>query len=877
MPVSYDPPKYMMVRDSIVESIMTEQLPVNIRLAPIAKMSVHFGVSPSVIQKALTQLVDDGFVECRGSRGYYVCKSVNIPEKEETPRTEEIKKNEISPVPFVCGHHSDLVWRRTYEEADAVRREQTRRLIEIAEKNPEFCFYFEQTETPVRLPEFRKRLRALARNGQVDFTGAMCIPDLNMISGETFLRALLYGKKDCREVFRFEPEVICLSDAFGMPYQLPQMLAVCGYKYLLPGRTPNAPEGLNDLKPFLWNGPNGTSILVSPIGAIVKETCYRCNVPFTRDPKSQILLDLEQAISDANCEYLFFYKEEGLIPENICSYVEQTNRKPGRGIRFCLPRDYFHQAESREFPCFIGEFNPIFTGCYTTRIANKQRMRKAEIMLRRAEMLAAAAGKELNSEESERELLRLAFHDSLCGCSTDRAQEGIDQKFEQLLANLETMVPVKKDPKKFFIANTSSVKGDQLVRSSMPPKGIPSDKIGDFYCFHADLPQIGGKSFQAGEYKELRKPVKSKVIKTDSFTVDFNGKYPQILSQYDVFGKEFAAIRFRSDFGSMWTERFYDELSPEQYSSEGEFTVTEGNVFYRAESEGEVVLPEMSYGPEIPQMYGHTGMPWNGFESLRWKKEFYFPKCGDYFFLKLKVDFKGRGTKVLLEIPYQMSPQEMSRTDSVPFGSIVRKPYFEIDQKYEAMAKPLNPKAYSLAHGDWPVLDWNDFSDLDSALAIANSGTPGCSVNEKSIFYSLLRSGTALEDGSLFPDPGSFDNGTHEYWFAFRAHKPFALGEARELGDILNRMPTESNPLPEGEWLAWDKGNIAISSAEQKDGSLILRFYEYAGKQTEVSFSGSWLKGKKLSEITPTGEPIRENIKMPAVFAPFEIKTFAVK
>ena len=46
-----------------------------------------------------------------------------------------------------------------------------------------------------------------------------------------------------------------------------------------------------------------------------------------------------------------------------------------------------------------------------------------------------------------------------------------------------------------------------------------------------------------------------------------------------------------------------------------------------------------------------------------------------------------------------------------------------------------------------PLNDWCDFSDSRAALAIANSGTPGCHAAGENITFSLLRSGTAVEDG----------------------------------------------------------------------------------------------------------------------------------
>lgn len=874
MSISSDPPKYIMVRNAIRESILNDQLASKSRLAPIAKMSVHFGVSPSVIQRALNDLVNDGFVECRGSCGYYVC---GLPEKQDhegqeiSPNaTREHSSAGISPVYLACTHHSDLVWCRTFEDADRVRKEQTRRLIEIAERNPEFHFFIEQAETAVGLPEFRTRLKTLLKTGQAELIGGMCIPDLNMISGETFLRSLLQGRADYRKYFGVETEIACLFDSFGMPFQVPQVLALSGYKYLIPGRLPNAPVTLDTNKPFRWNGANDSSILVSKF-VMLNDIGYTTNLPVIYDPASRLKYDLEVLASSAEHSLAVFSKEEGLFDESFCRIVDQVNRESLREIRFARLQEYFESISEEAYPCYIGEFNPVFTGCYSTRIGNKQRLRRAENLMRRAEILAAAQSVELNAVEQNKELFRCAFHDAACGCCTDAAQKGILAKITSVISFAEKLcAPPPPKGKKFFIANTSGVKGCQLVSSSTPPDGILSERISGKYFFFAEMSAVGARSFRAGTCQESVKNVKNKSVKTGAFSVDFNGKYPRFSGAFDMFGDGFSAIRIRPDFGSMWTERFKKSVMDDSFSVEEPFTVTEGPLFYHAASTGHIV-------PEKTMMIGHTGKPWNGFKSLSWKKDFYFPKDRDFFLLKLTLDFAGRNTKVLIRFPHRLDPFSLERTDSVPFGSLARKPYYELESKFEKTMKRLRQEDYRLAMGDWPVLDWCDFADQHSAFAIANDGTPGCWSAGNDITFSLLRSGTAVEDGSLEPDPGAYDNGVHEYWFAFRVHAPGEIWKAAELGSILNRMPSETAPLPEGEWLSWDRENIALSCAERKDGKLILRFFEFCGKRSVVKFSGMWVNGKKLNEITPEGEFVRNVPDSGAVFAPGEIKTLSVE
>ncbi|MBR2427073.1 MAG: GntR family transcriptional regulator [Lentisphaeria bacterium] len=870
MAIASAPLKYIVVKETILDSIRRELLPMKSRLAPIAKMSVHFGVSTSVIQRALNELANEGFIECRGASGYYVCDPQSGEESEKTNvKSQERTQSKIKPVFLTCSHHSDLVWRKTYEEADATRREQTERLIEIAERNPEFHFFFEQAETPVRLPEFHERLKVLVKSGQAEMIGGMCIPDLNMISGETFLRCLLRGRADYRKYFDVEPEIACLSDAFGMPLQVPQVLSLCGYKYLVPGRMPNAPESLDVNKPFCWKGANDTEVLVSA-GIMLNDVAYMTNTPVLRDPVVQIKQSLEALAASMDYSVAVFCKEEGLFRENICRIVEQINRSGLREIHFATLQEYFERIAQEEHPCYIGEFNPVFTGCYTTRIGNKQGVRKAEILLRRAEVLAAAEGRELDNEDVEKELFRVTFHDSICGCCIDAGQMGIRKKLSGVLDYVQAQcTPVRKDKTSFFIANTSSVKGRQLVCADSAPAGIPSEKIGEQYYFYADLPAVGGKYFTIGTGDDSKKNVADRTIDTGSYSVDFNGKYPRFKGACNVFGDTFGAIRIRSDFGSMWTERYREAFLEDVCSQEDPYTVTEGALFYHASNSGRIAVTEAN-------LVGHREYPWEGFESLTWKKDYYFPKGQDHFYLKITLDFHGNGTKVAAEFPHRLNPFELERTDSVPFGSLTRKPYYEVENMYEKTMKMLSPSVYQFAMGDWPVLDWNDFADQNHAFAIANNGTPGCWAAGDKIMFSLLRSGTAMEDGAVKPGPDSFDNGVHEYWFAFRIHEPGDLCKAAELGNILNRMPTESRPLPEGEWLSWDRENIALSCAEQKDGRLILRFYEFCGKRTQVRFTGSFVDGRTLLEIIPEGEELSIVKEQTVEFASNEIKTFVV-
>jgi alpha-mannosidase len=99
-------------------------------------------------------------------------------------------------------------------------------------------------------------------------------PEVNLISGESLFRQLLYGQKYFQEKFGQITETAWLPDTFGFPYQLPQILQSFGIKYFVTGKlhwndTTKFPHGF-----FWWQSPDGSKILslMSPPNAA---RCWR--------------------------------------------------------------------------------------------------------------------------------------------------------------------------------------------------------------------------------------------------------------------------------------------------------------------------------------------------------------------------------------------------------------------------------------------------------------------------------------------------------------------------------------------------------------------------------------------------------------------------
>ncbi len=863
----------------IIKNIYNGVLSPGARLATIRSMSSAFGTSLSVVQKALYELSADGFVECCGSSGYYVSQNIPPKNKVQAEKKSVSKPTGGGKIHLMAMHHSDLVWRYTYEEYNKIREEQIQHELDLAKRYPQFHFGIEQAEI-LRVylsehPEDKEIFKSLCKEGRLEIFGGLCIPDLNLVCGESIARNLIIGRRMYERLLGITPAVCCLSDAFGMSVQLPQILSKCGFTYLLPGRMPNRPADMKASEPFVWCGPDCSTVTTICGVQNITHLGYNCNLPEVRSEDEQLANSLSALKYAEGNQLVHYMTEEGLIKEELFWILEDVNKQPGRNIQFGRTEDYFKNCNADELPVFYGEFNPTFTGCYTTRSRVKQAIRRAENNLFAAEFFNIIEGGERDYEELWRELLLTQFHDAACGCHSDLANEAIMSKLQRV--NNETSQTMEAtEGATFGICSFSKFTGDEIVSTTqgLVPEGVESqlDDDGRSY-FAVELPFMGIRNFRKSKKKASAPRKCSPKFRTDFYEVDFSSPYPVIenLKGENVFGsKYFGEIQYRVDYGTMWTEDFKDTFIGHERESERVISVVEGPVFFKAITEGEVLYHKPNAG--------NLGNQWPGFESLKFKKEYYFPKHQDFFKLRVTLDWKGNNTKIGISFPLDIKVANSSAIYDVPFGTIIRKPYFEVQSENKSTLQTLTSQGdYVTAKGDWPALNYVNYSDLQKGLTIANNGTPGHQLVNGNIIISLLRSGTALRDGAMMPQTGSFDNGRHEYEFLFCAHSPMEMDKAAHLGQMLNRPARICKAVKtEGSLIDINCKNIQISAIYQEDDKIILRLYETLGREIEATLSGAILQNRKIYETDMIGtDPIPQEATMR--FCPFEIKTLILK
>ena len=107
--------------------------------------------------------------------------------------------------------------------------------MRLLREQPDFRFVLDQVAyvKPFleRYPELEADFRKFLAEGRLQLAGALDVmPDVNMPGGETFIRQMQYGKGYYRDELGVEVTTGWQLDTFGHHAQMPQLLALAGYK-----------------------------------------------------------------------------------------------------------------------------------------------------------------------------------------------------------------------------------------------------------------------------------------------------------------------------------------------------------------------------------------------------------------------------------------------------------------------------------------------------------------------------------------------------------------------------------------------------------------------------------------------------------------------
>jgi alpha-mannosidase len=810
-----------------------------------------------------------------------------------TLKINELSKDRIPMKMVLAGHsHIDVAWHWTLKETVRKCSRTFSTALRLMEQYP----YFKFTQSTAQLyaytkkfyPDLYKQIKYRISEGRWEAIGGMWVePDCNLISGESFVRQILYGKKFFKEEFGIETKVCFLPDAFGFSGCMPQVLRKCGFQYFFTSKL-----AWNEINPFpysvfKWEGIDGTRILSSMIE--MDRNLYNGSVKI--DKIKETLKDFKTKDGSADLLYLYGFGDGGggVTPEML-ETIGKLDYLPGMPeFETAFVEDYFLGLEekNKNYPIWTGElYFEKHRGTYTTHSKNKKFNRKSEFLYRNVEILSAM-GRVKNGTYSEnmldegwRKLLLNQFHDILPGTSARGVYEDSLNDYEEIIRIGESVqaaqisrILIEPDGNNIItVFNTLSwnrigIAEFQLAKEQLEvevtdsegnrvPSQITLDADGNRkVCFVAsNLPSMGYTTYNLKYISEAKRDI----TKTND--------------SKDYMENDYFIIKFTDDGHVL---NIFDKKNSREILKNGK----EGNILQIFDDKPVMGLDAWCVdtkredrGFEIPVTKSckllESGELFSKIRIGRtYNKSVFEQEILVYRHIPL-IEFKNvvhwNEDHKMLRVLFPVEVHTTRATYDIAYGNVERPTH--MSTPYEHAKFEVN------AH------KWADISEGGYGVALINDCKYGYSIIDGEMQLSLLRATT-------FPDPVA-DRGTHEFTYYLYPHSgEWKQAKVARLGYELNipLICVGGNADLKGySFMKIDVENVIIDCVKKAEDSndIIVRMFEFHNQRGNINLQlgfevkEAWecdLLENNLNKLQV------ENNQIGVYFKPYEIITIRLK
>ncbi len=774
------------------------------------------------------------------------------------PLSYEIKQRNFN----IVGHaHLDMAWLWTVDETWEVAERTFRSVINLQQEFNDLTFCH---TTPVlyewienHRPDLFKQIQASYKAGTWEILGGMWVePEVNLVSGESIVRQLLYGQNYIKEKFGRITEVAWLPDSFGFCLQLPQIFKQSGINYFVTGKlhwnsTVEFPYGV-----FWWRSLDGTELLtvMSPPNVEGVMTTH----PITMTNYS---VKWEQQTGLKEILWIPGVGDHGGGPTRDMIEVSQRWQKSPffPKVDFLTAKSYLDKVHNiikkgLDIPVWDDElYLDLHRGYYTSHADQKYYNRRSEELLYEAELWSSLAaiieGKTIDNEVKNnielawKKVLFNQFHDILPGTAITDVFVQANKEWEEvqtignsiLNAALEKITHYVKIPansaieaKTVIIFNSLNWQRSEIVEvdninNSCEVYDLEGNQVisqvshDNKLLFIAELiPSMGYRIFWIVPCKSKKKEqtilYQNKTILENKYLkVIINDKTGNIDSIYDKMND----IEILKEQGNQ-LQSFQDQG---QYWDAWNIDPNYNN--YPLPDTELKFIETLETGP------------------LRWKLRVN-RKLGnsdftqDYILeknsaiLKIKTQVNWQETYVLVKAVFPFNLTADYTSYEIPFGTIQRTNFPQT--------------AYEKAKWEVPALRWADLTDNSKnyGVSLLNDCKYGYDSHSDRLRLTLLKS-------PRWPDP-TCDIGSHEFTYAIYPHQGSwqeakTVQKARELNIPLqviipnNKINNQGTLPPIFSGLTIEADNLIVSAlkpAEEGNNNYILRCYECEGKPATI-------------------------------------------
>lgn len=851
--------------------------------------------------------------------------------KSLLPLSNYIKERKF----YLLGHaHLDMAWLWTLAETYEVAQRTFNSVLNLQKNYLDLTFghttaYLYQWIENYNSSLFTQIQQAV-KNNQWEILGGMWVePDVNLISGESLVRQLLYGQKYFLEKFGKYNSVAWLPDTFGFPWQLPQILQQAEINYFVTGKlhwndTTKFPHGC-----FWWESPDGSRIFSTmspPNVAGVMDTN-----PITMTNYS---IDWESQTGLKDIFWLPGVGDHGGGPtRDMLEVGKRYDRSPFfPQIKFTTAQEYLDKISAispQNLPVWNNElYLELHRGCYTTHADQKYFNRHSERLIYQAELfftIATVLAKKKsfqfdtysNNQEKINQIwqkmLLNQFHDILPGTSINPVFSEANQLWQEIINDTQLILEdslkaiasyinfeniALKASKVIVIFNALNWQRTEIIELEIEgnkyqifdEKGkqlkTQTSYDGKLLFLAENIPSIGYKSFylipnlsnnvivNISNAEEKQSIIENSLCKnpltiSDDILTDkiTIGLNSLSISEF-ILENEYVKIIIEEKTGNLTS--FYDKIN------DVEVLNGDSNELQLFEDKGQYwdawnINPEYEqYRLENPSL---KSIQWLEKEELRQVIRIEKKFNRSHFIQDYILNFNSP----ILIIKNQVNWQEEYTLLKVNFAFNIDSDFVTYDIACGNIQRTTKPKTQE-EKAQWEVYghQWADLSNNNYGVSLLNDCKYGYDAKPNQLRLTLLRS-------PKWPDE-KCDQGYHKFTYSLYPHKndwqkAKTVRKGYELNTPLQVLFLEKNQSqlsflpPISELIDIQEENIiimALKITEDNPNNILLRGYECYGKSTNLSLT-SLLDLPLKTRVNLLEEKISNQDKL---IKPFQIFSF---
>jgi alpha-mannosidase len=818
----------------------------------------------------------------------------------------------------VGNSHIDMAWLWPWTETVEVVRNTFQSVLDLMREYPDFKFTMSSARTyewiEEKYPDMFQQIQQRIKEGRWEVIGGMWVePDLNMPAGESLTRQILVGKQYFQSRFGIDVKIGWNPDSFGYNWQLPQIYKKSGMDYFVTQKLLWAHEFTTfPYKLFWWQAPDGSRLLTyfphDYAGGIEGPNIAKDLSVWAPSIYGPQLKDEPETM------HLYGVGDHGGGPTRQMLDAAQVLMSPNTAypkLELGTATEFFDALGKKlpdiTVPTWNGElYFAYHRGVFTTQAETKRRIRRSEETMLNAEKFASLAlldGRAYPQEEMNRAWKRLLFdhfHDIMPGSGigvnyldakrnlTDVRRAG-NEIIQDSLREISAHVNTEGEGVPVMVFNTLSWPREEVVEleAQLPntAQGISvSDSAGkpaEFQLLNMDAP-----THRARLLVLARTPAfgyRTYFVRPATKTAPVSST---LKASTDTLENEFLRVKIDPQTGcmtSLFDKRSNKEaLAASETDSGGPKNMVCGNLLqtfvdkpkqwdaWNIDADFEAQHWDLTAADEVKLI--ESG-PLRA--VIRIKKHFQnstFIQDVTLYPASPRVDVNMQAEwhekHILLKVAFPLSAHNQKATFEIPYGSVERP---------TTRNTPAEQAQFEV-----PALRWADISDDKQGFSLLNDCKYGYDAKGNVLRLSLLRS-------PEWPDPHA-DEGHHEFTYSLYPHagtwrEALTVRQGYDLNYKLLSISTEKHQgsLPaEHGFLQVQADNVVLTAMKKAevDNSLVLRFYEWAGKNTDVKVQlppgAQAAQDADLME-RPTGKLALVNNTVTVPTKPFEIKTVRVQ